>query len=80
MSIPKLSMSNPVHTRATMARNGFAPGQLTPYWDADTDRDLDPLDDAETRSDVRKFMAALWNACLDAESAPTPTNRREENP
>lgn len=66
-----LDLSKPMSIRAEMARAGLH--DLSPYWSPDTDSMVDPLDDAETRADVRSFMVAMWRACLNAESAaPKP--------
>lgn len=61
-----LDLRKPFAIRAEMARRGFAPGLLLPYDDPDRGW-VDPLDDQETKADVRGFMAEVWKACLDAE-------------
>lgn len=62
-----IDLTQPLTIRAEMARNGFAPRQMDRYWSPDTDSMIDPLADAESRDDVRRFMVRLWDACLAAE-------------
>jgi hypothetical protein len=44
------------HWRAEIARSG---AWDPPYWSPDTDRDVDPLDDPETRSVARSLLARM---------------------
>lgn len=67
----KLALNAPIHTRAVMVRQGVAPWQLDGYWDPDAKRTVYPMDDPEVRADIRAFLAALWNACLQAEADQT---------
>lgn len=60
-------LSDPVHLRAEMARAGIAPMHNRPYDDPERGW-VDPLDDDETRTIVRRFLAALWRACERAEA------------
>ncbi|MCI0635554.1 MAG: hypothetical protein L0206_16815 [Actinobacteria bacterium] len=62
MPADALDLSRPINLRAEMARRGLAPHQLGFYWSPDVETRLDPLDDAETRAEVRRFMAQLWRA------------------
>lgn len=52
--------------QARMARNGIAPTQLGTWWDADTNRDRDPMDDPEVRQSLRSLAGDLWRAAQDA--------------
>lgn len=63
-----LHLDKPMHIRAEMARSELCPGQLHPWWSADTDRMVDPFDGPETRAAVKNFMGRLWKACLEAEA------------
>lgn len=63
----KLSLDNPLHTRAVMVRHGIAPWQLRHYWSPDTESTAYPMNDREVQTDIRAFLEALWNACLSAE-------------
>lgn len=47
----------PIGVRAEMARSGLH--DLSPWWRADDDAMVDPLDDPEIRSNVRAFARAL---------------------
>jgi hypothetical protein len=64
-----LDLSNPLHIRAEMARQGLIFSQLLPYEDAERG-EVDPLDDHETKVAMRRFMGRIWQACLRAEQAP----------
>ncbi len=63
-----MAMMKPKLIRVTMARRGLAPDQLTTWWSPDTERDVRPLDTAETQAEVKSFMAWLWGYCLEAEA------------
>jgi hypothetical protein len=65
---PALDLSNPLHLRAEMARAGIAPSNNRPYDDPERGY-VDPLDDDEARTIMRRFLAALWRACERAEGA-----------
>lgn len=59
-------LSDPVGLRAKMARAGLNPLQLRTYDDLEHGW-VDPLDDDEMRTIVRRFMSSLWRACERAE-------------
>lgn len=61
-----LDLSNPMHIRAEMARQGLLFSHLLPYEDAERGW-VDPLNDDETKAAVRAFMGRIWQACLRAE-------------
>lgn len=63
-----LDLSNPLHIRAEMARQGLMFGHLLPYEDAERGW-VDPLNDDETKAAVRAFMGRIWQACVRAERA-----------
>jgi hypothetical protein len=70
MSEPTLDLSKPMSIRAEMTRAGIAPSNNSPYHDPERGS-VDPLDGDEARTIVRRFMAALWRACLAAEGSET---------
>lgn len=57
-----LDLSNHLAVRAEMARAGIAPMQLTPWWSPDTERDVDPMSDPETKQEIRRFLGRVWGA------------------
>lgn len=61
-----LNLSNPLHIRAEMTRQGLIFSHLLPYVDAERGY-VDPLDDPETKVAVRRFMGRIWQACVAAE-------------
>jgi hypothetical protein len=61
-----LDLSNPIHIRAEMVRQGLIFSHLLPYEDAERGY-VDPLNDDETKVAVRRFMGRIWQACLHAE-------------
>ena len=63
-----LDLSNPLHIRAEMARQGLTFPNLMPYEDAERGW-VDPLNDDETKVAVRAFMGRIWQACVRAERA-----------
>lgn len=64
-----LDLLKPLHLRAEMARRGLVFSQLLPYDDPEHGW-TDPLDDGETRIEIRRFMGQLWQAAMRAERAP----------
>lgn len=57
--------------RARMARAGFAPAQIYPYEDPERGW-TDPLDDDETRTEMRRFFAELWRGDFCSPEVPCP--------
>lgn len=68
MATEPISLAKPLSIRAEMARLGLAPAQMTTYEDPERGW-LDPLDDDEMRTAVRRLMSALWAASLRHEGA-----------
>jgi hypothetical protein len=56
MSREVLSLSNPLHIRAEMARAGIGPGQLDNY-----------VLDREDIGEIRSFLFRIYAACIEAE-------------
>ena len=63
-------LAKPMHIRAEMARAGIAPMQNRP-WDDPERGYVDPLNDDETRTTLRRFLAALWGGRAN-EPKPVP--------
>lgn len=53
-----LDQPTAMHLAATMARAGMH--DLMPWFSPDANRVLDPLDDPEVRTEVRRFVGRLW--------------------
>jgi hypothetical protein len=66
--VTALDLSKPMNLRAEMARAGIAPMHNQPYEDPERGW-VDPLDDDEARTILRRFLAALWRSCLEAEAS-----------
>jgi hypothetical protein len=55
----------PLPVLAEMARRGLH--DLGVYWSPDTNSEVDPLDDPETRREVRAFVGKVWRESQRAE-------------
>lgn len=67
--VPGVVQLEPMRIRAVMARRGIAPMHLQSWWSPDTESDVNPLDDPETKAELRGFMSWLWTYCLQAEES-----------
>lgn len=72
-SKPALDLARPMQIRAEMARAAIAPMHVFPYDDPERGW-VDPLDDDETRTVLRRFLGALWRACERAEAEHSGSN------